>query len=199
MKALCEAMNTLDIENILMNDNKTKASFRGVFAMDEMVKQLGEAKNIEGTFIFNTQPSKEGGEHWICVIINPSVIYYFDSFGRHPKAFPHIASHLLSQQRVIEWNTYFLQNITTTVCGDYCVLFALCNSRGWNLHNYVDWLYSLGKSESRDHTLRRVMLEMFGPSSMSSYSKYPFALSGVDNIHLKQVQDSLNRNCIYLS
>ena len=146
--------------------------------MDEMINSLKQATESDGVFIFNTQPSTKSGEHWICVIINSRVVYYFDSFGRHPKYFPRVAEILTLQCRIIEWNSFLLQNTSTTVCGDYCILFALCYAIGWSLQNFIDWLYSLGDSERRDHTIRNVTISMFGHSSFSSYRQYPYALAG---------------------
>lgn len=191
-------MNTINIADILENDHKTRDRFRGVFALDEFVRFLTHSNNKNGIFVFNTQTSQKSGEHWICIIIETGVIYYFDSYGRHPRTYTHVAETLLLCKKNIEWNRRFFQDPATTVCGDYCTLFALFISRGWDLQQYVDWLFSLGNSEERDHTIRKVMLSMFGHSSFSSYKTYPHALSGIDNIHLKQIDDYLQSSCIFL-
>ena len=122
-----------------------KRIFRGVFSLDEFVAYLTRSNVNKGVFVFNTQTSTKGGEHWICVAVEDDVIYYFDSFGRNPASYSYVAETLLLSNKIIEWNKYFFQNPATNVCGDYCTLFALLVSCGWHLQQYVNWLYSLGK------------------------------------------------------
>ena len=191
-------MNTVNIDDVLKNDPYAKRSFRGVFSLDEFVAYLTRSNVNKGIFVFNTQTSTKSGEHWICVIVEDNVIYYFDSFGRNPASYSYVAETLLLSNKIIEWNKYFFQNPATNVCGDYCTLFALLVSRGWHLQQYVNWLYSLGNSEERDHTIRRIMLYMYGHSSFDSYKSYPHTLSGIDNIHLKQIDDYLDLTCVFL-
>ena len=52
------------------------ADFLGVYASDE----LSSIPTLEtGMLIFNTDPSKKSGEHWIGLCINKEYIFYFDS------------------------------------------------------------------------------------------------------------------------
>lgn len=190
-------MNSNDIEVILKNDKRAAINFRGVYPRDRFQELLRSSGDIDGTFVFNTDPSLKGGEHWICLAIDGDTVLYFDSFGRHPKTYSLVAEALQQRCGEILWNNELLQDASTTVCGDYCVLFLLLHARGWTLQNYVDWLYALDTSEKRDHTLRRLTLSTFGRAAFSSYRNYRYTLRGVDNIHIDGVLTTLAKTCSY--
>ena len=88
-------MNTVNIDDVLKSDPNAKHSFRGVFSLDEFVAYLTRSNINKGIFVFNTQTSTKSGEHWICVIVEDKVIYYFDSFGRNPASYSYVAETLL--------------------------------------------------------------------------------------------------------
>ena len=190
-------MNSTDIENIVNGDQRASKTFRGVYPKDELLSLLANSANINGSFVFNTHPSLKGGEHWICLVVDDGAAIYFDSFGRHPLVYSSVGAILAQRRDVVLYNSQLLQNVSTTVCGDYCVLFLLLRSRGWTLQRYVDWLYQLGDSEGRDHALRRLTLTLFGWRSFSCYRNYPLALTGDDLVHIELISASLGRPCVF--
>ena len=115
-------MNATSIETILSHDTSAAPNFRRVFAMDHMIHKLPTVEDIDGIYIFNTQPSLKPWAHWVCVIIINEVGYYFDSFGRHPRMILHVSTALANRCRIIYWNDCLLQNTTSTL---YVVMFIV--------------------------------------------------------------------------
>lgn len=74
--------------------------------------------------IVNTDPSTKPGKHWVAFYLGPhGKLEFFDSYGRPPTHFNFpLASNLLDSSR-FEYNTLALQADTTSVCGQYCLVF----------------------------------------------------------------------------
>ena len=74
--------------------------------------------------IANTDPSNLPGQHWVAFYIDrsrsPPIFEFFDSYGLTPSDynFPTISpnAHLIH-------NPIALQSLTSTVCGQYCILY----------------------------------------------------------------------------
>ena len=189
-------MNSHDISEILHNDNKTSQSFNRVYSRDGFIEALRRAPlPLKGAFIFNTHRSRLPGEHWICVICHDDYAEYFDSFGRHPAIYRTLSEVLQQRFKTVLWNSVLLQNTSTTLCGDYCVLFALLSARQWSMQMYIEWLCLLGDSHQRDHLLRQLTLSMYGKKTFSSYRSYRSALEGRDAIHLSQILSAQGTKC----
>ena len=86
-------MNTTDIERMLRANPRSAVRFRGVHSMDSMVNEVVK-ENGEGFYVFNTKPRRSAGEHWMALATRRGRAYYFDSFGRHPRLYPRLASVL---------------------------------------------------------------------------------------------------------
>ena len=69
-------LQTDDLEKAL----KGYKGFHGVYAVDHLPKR----KDM-GLYIANTDPSDEGGEHWVLYYVHGDVVEFFDTFGRTPK------------------------------------------------------------------------------------------------------------------
>lgn len=87
--------------------------FLGVFAADEFPSK-------RGCFILNTDVAGLPGKHWVAVINLPKKQLFFDSYGRgasfyHNKLWKAFSNFRPSKMR--------LQSRTSTVCGDWCLLF----------------------------------------------------------------------------
>lgn len=96
------------IKNCLSN----LSYFNGVYAKDTYVLRHGAA-------VINTAKSNSNGEHWVAIIIEPHLIFYFDSYGLPP--WPALTRRI--NQTNIPW-TYYprrLQLGSLPTCGHYCV------------------------------------------------------------------------------
>lgn len=91
----------------------------GIYSKDEV-------PNVrrDGGYIFNLQDSvdKNGqplpGTHWTAAFIEKGKSCYFDSFG-----FPAPVQVVNFLTKPIVWSNHHIQNITSEVCGYYCLYF----------------------------------------------------------------------------
>ena len=66
----------------------------------------------------NIDNGYQGGTHWVCFIVKDKKSYYFDSFGGAPDKF------LLNQlPKPITHHNYKIQDISSKLCGSYCLNF----------------------------------------------------------------------------
>ena len=125
-------MDTQQITNILSNHAKTKHSFLGVFASDELPTSI---PHYPACFIANTDKSSEDGSHWVAFYINsPTSICFLDSYGNPPMYFEGGISRYVEYYQDLEFNPMRLQSNVTSVCGQYCIyyLYAKCNDHSLN-------------------------------------------------------------------
>ena len=176
-------MNSLDIRGALQADEAASRYFSGVYPYDLMVKHFACSDVDSKLYVFNTHASAKPGEHWIAVFTVGRVIYYFDSFGRHPAVYPLLCEKFKLESNSIHYNKHLFQNLSSTACGDYCLLFCLLLSRGWSMQRYVDWLYSLGSADTRDHKLRQLLIDTYGTDFFSSYRQNRRGLVGAHKLH----------------
>ena len=75
--------------------------------------------------ILNVEPEFMGGSHWVAFFreIKSNILEFFDSYGKAPSYY---GFRLPSFSKV--HNHYQMQSNTSTVCGEYCVLFLFFRS-----------------------------------------------------------------------
>jgi hypothetical protein len=61
-----------------------KLGFKGVFAVDQIHMIPLKRTNKMLSFIMNTEPIRTPNGHWVAVILTPTNLEYFDSFGEDP-------------------------------------------------------------------------------------------------------------------
>ena len=82
----------------------------------------------------NIDNGSMGGSHWTCFIVKDNKSYYFDSFGGQPDKF------LLKQlPKPIKYHNYKIQDISSKLCGSYCLYFFYLIER----MNYYDAILKL--------------------------------------------------------
>ena len=108
-----------------LDQKLTAPGFLGAFPYDQMPpKPDSEVFSI----ILNTDPETEPGDHWIALVYKAPYFYFCDSYGRtlHDSTFPSAFSTTVKNfigKTGHKSNTKFLQQLTSNVCGDYCVYF----------------------------------------------------------------------------
>jgi len=143
-------MDTVQIQHALQGVN----SFLGVYASDLLPLSIAHT----GTIIVNTDPHTEPGTHWQAIHFqNPhrfSSGYFFDSYGRYP----HIPGILdfIRHCTVWQYNKTRLQGSTTTVCGEYCCLFALYMDRGYTPQQF-ERLFATAAASDANHSIHRLL------------------------------------------
>jgi hypothetical protein len=90
--------------------------FNGIIMKDE-IKNLPN----DGNFfcIINYDKSHQSGSHWIAIVKNNNLVYYFDSYGMIPlkemkEKFP---------KKKVLYNDYAVQKTQSNICGQLCLSF----------------------------------------------------------------------------
>jgi hypothetical protein len=122
-------MDEAQIEFYLRSHPHTRASFRGVFARDELPAKL-EPSSI---YIVNYSLRKSKGTHWILLFMTPnSVPLYFDTAGL-PPFFPEF-TRLLNKYPLFIYSKHQIQSSDSMSCGRFVILMAVYLSRGRSLY-----------------------------------------------------------------
>ena len=79
--------------------------------------------------IINLNNSYEPGSHWIALKRINNVIYLFDSFGIG--YIPIIIFNVFKNFKIIT-NIYRIQDISSNLCGMFCILFILFDIKNKN-------------------------------------------------------------------
>ena len=131
-------MNSHQIHSCIKQDPITQSSFHGVFPQDMLFKQkIHVHKN--NSYICNTAPSTNSGEHWFALYIDSELNgEYFDSYGLDPDET--FASFL--DQHCFSWtrNIIPLQKPFSTVCGQHCIFWIHSKGLGYNSECIIETL-----------------------------------------------------------
>ena len=127
-------MNTTHLEELLREDRRTRGLLGGVYPCDLLPRRRRPSQRL---FVANTDPHHLPGTHWVAIYFTPEGhCIYFNSYGLPP--FNH---HLLRfvQRSGPGWtyNTRNLQDMSSNVCGHYCVAFAHHMARGKTLLQFL--------------------------------------------------------------
>jgi len=112
-------MNNSQIDELIKTN-----TYLGSFPYDEIPK----VPDNDFSLVVNTESSTEPGEHWIAIVRKQTKLYFFDTYGRTLNdatlnmGFVKAIKMLVAGSR-IRFNTKWLQQIMSNVCGDYCIYF----------------------------------------------------------------------------
>lgn len=133
-------MNGFEIASHLSANKTTKTFFKGVFAADQLAHLQFELKE-KSIVIANIQPSKYSGLHWIAFYISPSVIEFMDSGGQtyaQNKYFKEFISKIRNKKNIIiRYINQPLQHLFSSICGQYCIVYALMRSKNMSLYSFL--------------------------------------------------------------
>lgn len=125
-------MNSLDILQTLTQIPPQHAI--GVWPSDLIPKKWGKP----AAFVFNSDNSKKPGTHWTATYLDvKSHGYYFDSYGMPPFVPDHI-DRLRENCKTIRFNNKQLQSESSTVCGQFCIMFLHYAAYGIELQKFFD-------------------------------------------------------------
>ena len=112
------------IIEVLTKDKISKESFLGVFARDEIPKNI----NYPACFVMNTENRNKPGQHWLALHYdNKGKCYFFDSFGNPPK-YHNLQTYIEKTSKTWTYNKRRVQGFSE-FCGFYCILFLLFKTR----------------------------------------------------------------------
>ena len=113
------------LSNIFINNLlKDYKNFIGCYSKDQ-IPLIESNKNI----IINLNKSYEPGSHWIALKRVNNTIFVFDSFGIG--YIPVGISNVFKNLKIIT-NIYRIQDISSNLCGMFCVLFILYDIKSKN-------------------------------------------------------------------
>lgn len=138
---------TNDIRRILSRDKRTRLTFRGVYACD----QLPTNSPTSSLYVCNTDPSTRGGEHWLAIYIGVRREgEVFDSGGDISPINNEIARFLNVNCNVWTRNTRVVQDPLSDACGYHTIFYSVYRCLGYNLDDilhmytnnlmYNDWI-----------------------------------------------------------
>ena len=124
--------------------------FAGVFACD----RLPTVTTFPATLIANTDPSNEPGEHWVAIHLRDGRrAEYFCPFG-FPPLVPELQLFLSRYGSAgLLYNQCTMQDVVSTLCGDYCICFVSCVARGQDLSHFVSRFVNRATGESNEGML----------------------------------------------
>jgi hypothetical protein len=126
---------TDDIREILARDKRTRSSFRGVYAKDQLPAQAPTSS----LYVCNTDPSTRGGEHWVVIYIDGERRgEFFDSISNVRPIEEQFESFL--QRNSVTWtrNARTVQHLMSDTCGYHCVFFAVNRCVGFSMNSIVN-------------------------------------------------------------
>ena len=95
-------------------------SYIGIFSPDT----LPESHIHTGCLVCNLSNSNTLGSHFVSIIMQTDRVLYIDSFGV-PCENEEIQSFLSAQTRPVFYNSTMIQDINSSFCGFFCILFCL--------------------------------------------------------------------------
>lgn len=124
-------MDTFEISNFLKIVNHSLIS--NVYAANRMPVHM----TLPIYLISNLDPDTKPGSHWIAIYINADGVgEYFDTFGRKPYGY-----HLSFLKRnTCRWtyNSNVIQNIFSSLCGEYCLVYLYFKFKGMRLREFLE-------------------------------------------------------------
>lgn len=98
-------------------------------------------------FVANTDPATRPGKHWVLFIASNShgtiQLEYFDSYGLPMVLYTDLYNGCLRKgllPLIKLFSTVSLQDVTSSVCGHYCILFAHFRAMGHSYKFILDYL-----------------------------------------------------------
>lgn len=109
--------------------------FIGVFPCDRLPQKINK---YPATLIVNTDGASEPGEHWVAILLMAGRrAEFFCPFG-FPPLVPELQQFLGRHASAgLTYNQCTMQDINSTLCGDYCICFVRCVARGQQLRQFV--------------------------------------------------------------
>ena len=89
-------------------------------------------------YVFNLDSVKGPGTHWVMMSnIDPNYVFYGDSFGQ--PAPQHLTTLMKKTNKRIIINEKQIQDIDSTSCGWFCIMFIRQLIKGYKPKMIIDW------------------------------------------------------------
>ena len=133
-------MNAKQLYIALASNSNTNTVFDGIYSIDT----LKDIKNKPELIICNTDPSDKPGEHWVLFFFDESnSVDFYDSLGKDityygPEFIDFVNKFAENYNQCMEKT----QPINTSLCGQYCLYYALCKSQHYSMQKIVNSMTS---------------------------------------------------------
>lgn len=108
------ALTNIEVEQ-LAKIMKLK-NFHGVFLQDDIKEIKDKTKN--GSYIINYGTLKNGGTHYVVIMVNNNTVFHFDSFGA---TYSTDIADFIENIQFKAYNQFIIQNLESSLCGWYCL------------------------------------------------------------------------------
>ena len=131
-------LNTQNLIELLKKNPRTRRIFCGVLPIDYV-----PMKRVKRpcSFIVNTDPSTDPGQHWFAVYVprrEKQPIEYFDSLGRKPHQ-PQILEFIRINSSPYMYNNIRIQSTESINCGKFALLYLYYRARGYTMKQYLNF------------------------------------------------------------
>ena len=124
-------MDAHELRDIISRDIRLNRQFLGVFAADELPRQMP----VGSLAIVNCCERTRPGKHWIAIYQeSANRLEMFDSYGLPPSAY-NLENKLPAD--VIVYNKRQLQSVFSNVCGQYCLYYCYFKARGYAINDIL--------------------------------------------------------------
>ena len=130
-----KALTTLQINEILKNNDVTKDIFIGTYP----ACIIPETRKSKYTFVSNTHVHEKPGEHWNAWFVEGDTVTFFDSFGRSvfDKTLPAYYRDFVKNFKIVKCNIVQVQHFKSIACGYFCVHFIYLATLGFNFKHFL--------------------------------------------------------------
>ena len=143
-------MNELQIKRVLETDARTRDTFRGLYARNELPIRAPTTS----LYVCNTDPNHKPGEHWVTIYIdNDRRGEYFDSFGM-PPLYEEFVAFLDNNTKFWTHDKRVVQDIYSSVCRLHCIFYAVHRCVGFDVG-------SIASTYTNDAVLTDAIVEEF--------------------------------------
>ena len=140
-------MNSEELLRVLKTDRFTSRYNCYVLPLNHFLETTFSEPSL---VIFNYDDCYQTGSHWVAVLINDTDVEYFDSYAIPP--FHHSLTQKISRpslNKIFKCNSYTFQGLSS-VCGQYCLIYLLLRSRGYQMKSICKTLLYCKFSTERD-------------------------------------------------
>ena len=126
-------MNGRDLTRLLRHAPGSRGVWQGVFPRNKVPRRVPRPS----TYIFNTDPDRRAGEHWVAVHVDRHGLgEYFDSYGLPPY---HMEFYTFLERNTKKWrySGKQIQGLNASTCGDFCVYFLVLKMQGFKMKDIL--------------------------------------------------------------
>ena len=128
-------MDDSQLLRMAMSDSFIRRSLGGILPADALL----DISHPRGLFIVNTDEKGFPGSHWCAFYFDNRKTEFFDSMAKPPEAYhTYFKDYMMARGFPISLSKVRLQAHDSSVCGQYCLYFSYCRSRGLSMVDIIN-------------------------------------------------------------